>query len=42
MFDVAISFDGTLAATASEDFTCRVWDLDEEKCAHTLEGHSGW
>eukprot|EP00983_Pelagomonas_calceolata_P101216 1158671-Pelagomonas_calceolata.AAC.6 len=31
-----------MAATASEDFTCRVWDLDEEVCAHVLEGHSGW
>jgi len=31
-----------MAATASEDFTCRIWDLDEEACAHVLEGHSGW
>jgi WD40 repeat protein len=43
IFDVAVSSDGTLAATVSEDFTARVWDLDEEEhCAHVLEGHSGW
>ena len=42
VFDVAISSDGCLAATVSDDFTCRVWDLDEEECLHVLEGHTGW
>lgn len=42
VFDVAISADGCMAATVSDDFTCRVWDLDEECCMHVLEGHSGW
>ena len=33
-----------MAATVSDDFTCRVWDLDEgdEECLHVLEGHTGW
>ncbi|GFH33083.1 WD_REPEATS_REGION domain-containing protein, partial [Haematococcus lacustris] len=38
----AISADGSLAATVSEDFSCRVWDLDSEEGLHVLEGHSGW
>ena len=42
VFGVAISADGTLAASVADDFTCRVWDLDEEECLHVLEGHSGW
>ncbi len=42
VFDVALSSDGSMAVTASEDFTARVWDLDEAKCEHVLQGHSGW
>jgi len=42
VFGVAISSDGSLAATVSDDMTCRVWDLDDEECRHVLEGHCGW
>jgi WD40 repeat protein len=42
VFDVALSADGCMAATASEDFTARVWDMATLKCEHVLEGHSGW
>ena len=40
--DVAISSDGCMAATVSDDYTCRVWDLDDEECLHVMEGHNGW
>lgn len=30
LLDAAFSADGTLAATASEDFTIRVWDMDDD------------
>jgi WD40 repeat protein len=39
VLEVALSGDGTLAATASDDFTARVWDLETYKCLHVLEGH---
>jgi WD40 repeat protein len=42
VMDVAISSDGCMAATVSDDYTCRVWDLDEEECLHVMEGHNGW
>jgi WD40 repeat protein len=42
VYDVALSGDGDMAATASEDFTTRIWDLETYKCMHVLEGHSGW
>ncbi len=42
MFAVALSSDGAFAATASEDFTARIWDLDEAKCDNVLQGHTGW
>jgi hypothetical protein len=42
VWDVAISADGVLAATASDDLTVRVWELLGNSCRHVLEGHSGW
>ena len=43
VLDVCISSDGTLAVTVSDDFSARVWDLDEDGVAmHVLEGHAGW
>ncbi|KAG1654342.1 hypothetical protein FOA52_009003 [Chlamydomonas sp. UWO 241] len=47
VFDVAISSDGSLAALVSNDFCCRVYDLDEEAgdrpdALRVLQGHSGW
>jgi WD40 repeat protein len=46
VFDVAISSDGSLAALVSNDFCCRVYDLDEDteerEPLQVLKGHSGW
>jgi WD40 repeat protein len=42
VFDVALSDDGALAVSVSDDFTARVWDLEDFSCQHVLEGHSGW
>ncbi len=42
IWDVAISADGVLAATASDDLTVRVWELNGNSCRYVLEGHSGW
>lgn len=42
VLDVAIAVDSILAATASDDFTVKIWDLDDQQCLQTLEGHSGW
>ncbi|EFJ52985.1 hypothetical protein VOLCADRAFT_115581 [Volvox carteri f. nagariensis] len=43
VLDVCVCSDGTLAATVSDDFSCRVWDLDEDgEQLHLLEGHGGW
>ena len=42
IWDVSFSSDGRLAATAADDFTVRVWDVEEQSCVHVLEGHEGW
>jgi WD40 repeat protein len=42
IWDVSFSQDGRLAATAADDFTLRVWDLESQSCVHVLEGHEGW
>jgi dynein assembly factor with WDR repeat domains 1 len=31
---------GTRVLTASEDFTCRIWDVATGACTDTLAGHS--
>jgi len=37
VLDVAISSDGTLVGTASQDMTCRIWSKDSHfKCLHVL------
>jgi WD40 repeat protein/DNA-directed RNA polymerase subunit RPC12/RpoP len=39
---VALSSDGRLAVSGSDDRTVRVWDLSTGVCVATLEGHTGW
>lgn len=38
---VAVSADGKLYATASEDRTARVWDAATGECLRVLDGHGG-
>ena len=38
---VAVSADGALAVTGSEDLDARVWDLASGRCVHVLAGHTG-
>jgi serine-threonine kinase receptor-associated protein len=33
-----LSTDGTLAATGSADYTCKIWDTHTGACLHTLSG----
>jgi WD40 repeat protein len=42
VLDVAISQDGVLGCTASDDFSVKIWDLDQQQCVKTCKGHSGW
>ena len=38
---VAISPDGTLAITGSEDKSARVWDMESLRCLRSRDGHTG-
>jgi WD40 repeat protein/basic membrane lipoprotein Med (substrate-binding protein (PBP1-ABC) superfamily)/DNA-binding SARP family transcriptional activator len=38
--DVAVSPDGMLLATASEDGTAQIWDIEKGQTSHTLLGHT--
>lgn len=40
--EVAFSPDGRLLATASHDYTVRLWDPATGKHLHTLTGHTEW
>jgi len=42
IFDIAISPDQKLLATASADKLVRVWDLKTQKLNRTFEGHTGY
>ena len=39
---VAITTDGHLGISASDDYTLEVWDLEEKKKLHKLKGHTDW
>jgi WD40 repeat protein len=39
---VCLTGDSRRAISASEDKTLRVWDLETERCLHTLKGHQHW
>jgi WD40 repeat protein len=41
VWSVAVSPDGTWAASGSDDRTVRIWDLESGGCRATLEGHTG-
>jgi WD40 repeat protein len=42
VLDVALSQDGVLGASCSDDFSVRVWDLEHRECLKTCKGHTGW
>lgn len=42
VFDVAISPDGSLAASGGQDQTIILWDLKSYEPVATLAGHAGW
>lgn len=42
VLDVAISSDGVLGVTVSDDMRVKVWDLDQQQCVATCRGHTGW
>jgi WD40 repeat protein len=39
---MAVTPDGKRAVSASDDHTLKVWDLENGRALHTLEGHSNW
>jgi WD40 repeat protein len=42
VLDVALSQDGVLGASCSDDFFVKVWDLEHKECLQTCKGHTGW
>ena len=42
VLDVALSQDGVLGASCSDDFSVKVWDLEHKECLKTCKGHTGW
>lgn len=42
VLDVALSHDGVLGASCSDDLSVRVWDLEHRDCIKTCKGHTGW
>jgi len=41
IYSLYLSMQGTVFASASEDGTCRLWELKTGKCLAVLEGHPG-
>ena len=39
---MAVTPDGKLVVSASDDKTLKVWDLESGQALRTLEGHSEW
>jgi len=37
-----VQLSPTQFASASEDYTIKIWDLESAKCLRTLSGHLGW
>lgn len=42
VFCVRFSPDGKQIATASEDHTARIWDVNDGRILHILKGHTDW
>lgn len=42
VLDVCFSHDGVLASSCSDDFSVKLWDLDNKECLNTCKGHTGW
>jgi TIR domain/Domain of unknown function (DUF4365)/Ras of Complex, Roc, domain of DAPkinase/WD domain, G-beta repeat len=38
---IAVSPDGKWAASGSDDWTLKIWDIDSRECRTTLRGHTG-
>ncbi len=39
---VCVDHGGTVAVTASDDCTARVWELETGRCLHVLQRHDSW
>ena len=39
---VCVSNDGNRIISGSEDKTVKVWNVENELCLNSLEGHSNW
>jgi WD40 repeat protein len=42
VFSVAVSPQDRIVASASQDTTSKLWDIDSGQCLKTLPGHTDW